>query len=421
MKEVLAEIITVGDEILYGQTLDSNAHWLSEQLTGAGIKVYRMTTIGDQEKAMMEAFSVAEEDVDIILITGGLGPTSDDRTKETLAKYFDSPVEMNEKALRELKAFMTSRGRSLNGLTRKQAELPVKCEMISNPRGTAPGMLFKRNGKVFISMPGVPHEMKDMITRSVLPLLKNLFDLPVIHHKIIRTAGIGESWLAEKIEKWEKALPAHIRLAYLPTFGDIKIRLTAIGEDAGKLREETERLARAVIPLIDRYVYGFDDETLESVIGRLLKNQGCTLALAESCTGGYISHVITRVPGSSEYFNGAVVPYQNEMKIARLGVHRETIEKFGAVSEETVREMADGVREKFQSDYGLASSGIAGPGGGTPQKPVGLVWLACSGPEGTSVRKLELTYDRVVNIRFSTVIALHMLHQSLREKDGESS
>ncbi len=417
MKEILAEIITIGDEILYGQTLDTNAHWMSGELTAAGIKVFRMTTIGDQEEAMIQAFRRAEEDVEIILITGGLGPTSDDRTKETLAKYFDSPIKMNERALEELRAFMTSRGRSLNELTRKQAELPVKCEMISNPRGTAPGMLFKRGGKVFISMPGVPHEMKDMVTRSVLPMLKEMFDLPVIYHKIIRTAGIGESWLAEKIEKWEKNLPAHIKLAYLPTFGDIKIRLTAVGKNAEQLKKETERLARAVVPLISRYVYGYDDETLESVIGKLLKKRGQTLALAESCTGGYISHVITRVPGSSEYFNGGVVPYQNEMKIVHLGVHRETIETYGAVSEETVREMAEGVRKKFRSGYGLASSGIAGPGGGTPEKPVGLVWLACSGPEGMTVRKLELTYDRIVNIRFSTVVALHMLHQSLREKD----
>ncbi len=417
MKEVLSEIITVGDEILYGQTLDTNAHWMSGQLTAAGIKVFRMTTIGDQEDAMLQAFKRGEEDVDIVLITGGLGPTSDDRTKEALAKYFESPVAMNEQALEELEAFMTSRGRKLNELTRKQAELPVKCEMISNPRGTAAGMLFRRNGKVFISMPGVPHEMKDMLTRSVLPRLKGLYDLPVIYHKIIRTAGIGESWLAEKIERWEKSLPAHIKLAYLPTFGDIKIRLTATGRDFEKLKEETDRLAREVVPLIDNYVYGYDDETLEAVIGRMLKEKGRKLALAESCTGGYISHVITRVPGSSGYFNGSVVPYQNEMKIAHLGVRPETLEQYGAVSEETVREMVEGARNRFGADYALASSGIAGPGGGTPEKPVGLVWLACAGPGGTSVRKLELTYDRIVNIRFSTVAALHMLHQTLREKD----
>ncbi len=419
MKEVFAEIITIGDEILYGQTLDTNAHWMSEQLTGIGIKVFRKTTVGDQEATMIQAFQRAEKDVDIILITGGLGPTSDDRTKGCLARFFDSPVEMNAQALKELEDFMTSRGKTLNTLTRNQAELPLKCEMISNLRGTAPGMLFKRNGRVFISMPGVPHEMKGMMTGSVLPELKKLFDLPIIYHKIIRTAGIGESWLAEKIENWEKALPSNIQLAYLPTFGDIKMRLTAVGKNLDLLINETDLLVEDVIPIIEKYIYGYDDDTLESVIGRMLKKKGQTLALAESCTGGYISHVITKVPGSSDYFSGSVVPYQNDMKIKHLGVQRETITRHGAVSEETVREMAEGVRIKFGSDYGLASSGIAGPGGGTEEKPVGLIWLACADPHGTNVRKMQLTNDRMVNIRFSTVAALHMLYQRLREKDWD--
>jgi len=417
MKEVLAEIITIGDEILYGQTMDTNAHWITERLTEIGIKVFRKTTVGDQEDAMTQAFNLAEKDVDIVLITGGLGPTSDDRTKECLAHFFDSSIEMNSKALQELEIFMASRGKSLNALTRKQAELPVKSEMISNPKGTATGMLFNRNATVFISMPGVPHEMKDMITRSVLPKLKTLFNLPIIYHRIIRTAGIGESWLAEKIEDWENSLPPNIKLAYLPTFGDIKMRLTAVGNDLNLLKEETELYVKAVVPVINKYVYGYDDDTLESVVGQLLKKQRQTLALAESCTGGYISHLITKVPGSSEYFNGGIVPYQNKMKIEHLGVKHETIEQHGAVSEQTVREMAEGVCIKFDSDYGLATSGIAGPGGGTEEKPVGLIWLACTGPHGTKVRKMQLTNDRIVNIRFSTVAALHLLHQSLVEKD----
>lgn len=419
MKEVLAEIITIGDEILYGQTLDTNAHWITEQLTEIGIKVFRKTTVGDQEDAMIQAFRRAEKDVDIVLITGGLGPTNDDRTKECLAHFFDSSIEMNSRALKELETFMASRGRSLNILTRKQAELPLKCEMISNPKGTASGMLFKRNNKVFFSMPGVPHEMRDMVTRSVLPRLKKLFTLPVIYHRIIRTAGIGESWLAEKIEEWENSLSPDIKLAYLPTFGDIKMRLTAVGDDLELLKKKTEQYVKSVVPVIDKYVYGYDDDTLESVIGQLLKKRGQTLALAESCTGGYISHLITKVPGSSEYYNGGIVPYQNSMKVEHLGVKYETIEQYGAVSEQTVREMAEGVCRKFGSDYGLASSGIAGPGGGTDEKPVGLIWLACAGPDGTNVRKMQLTNDRIVNIRFSTVAALHMLHQSLREKDWD--
>ncbi len=413
MKEVLAELITIGDEILYGQTLDTNAHWMSGELDEIGVRVIRRTTCGDAEEEILQALREAEQRADIILITGGLGPTSDDLTKPCLAKYFDCDIIMNKQALAELESYMTSRGRGLNKLTRLQAALPEKCEMVSNERGTACGMWFNKSGKVFISMPGVPHEMKFMMREKIIPRLMQEFELPIIYHKIVRLAGIGESWLAERIEDWENALPQNVKLAYLPTFGDLKLRLTANGTDPDAIRLEVDQLIQDLLPLIQEYVYGYDDDSLEFVIGMLLKKNNQKLALAESCTGGYVAHRITSISGSSEYFNGAIVPYQNEMKIEQLGVKPETIEKYGAVSEETVTEMVLNVRQKFNADYGLASSGIAGPGGGTPEKPVGLIWIACAWGNEIKTRKLNLTKDRDVNIQITSVALLTLLHERL--------
>lgn len=417
MNKVLAELITIGDEILYGQTLDTNAHWMSGELDKIGVKVIRRTTCADAEEEIIQAFKEAEQRSNIVLITGGLGPTSDDLTKPCLAKYFDCDIKMNEQALAELEAYMTSRGRELNKLTRLQAALPEKCEMISNERGTACGMWFNKLGKVFISMPGVPHEMKFMMENKVIPRIKEEFELPIIYHKIVRLAGIGESWLAEKIEEWENNLPPQVKLAYLPTFGDLKLRLTSIGTDRDEIKNQVDELIQTLLPLVQKYVYGYDDETLETIIGRLLNKKNKKLALAESCTGGYVSHRITSIPGSSEYFNGAFVPYQNEFKIDHLGVNAETIEKYGAVSEETVTEMARLVKQKFNADYGLASSGIAGPGGGTPDKPVGLIWIACAYGDEIKTRKLNLTKDREVNIQITSTALLTLLHERLAENN----
>lgn len=417
MKRVLAELITIGDEILYGQTLDTNAHWMSGELDKVGVRVIRRTTCGDEEEEILQVFKEAEQRADIILITGGLGPTSDDLTKPCLAKYFDCDIVMNKVALAELEAYMTSRGRELNKLTRLQAALPEKCEMVSNERGTACGMWFSKSGKVFCSMPGVPYEMKFMMTEKIIPRIKEKFQLPVIYHKIVRLAGIGESWLAEKIEDWENALPENIKLAYLPNFGDLKLRLTAHGHDLDELKQYVDQLIRDLLPLVDQYVYGYDGDPLEMVIGQLLKKRNQKLAIAESCTGGYVAHQITTVPGSSEYFNGAIIPYQNEMKIKELDVNPETIGQYGAVSAETVIEMARNVKEKFKADYGLASSGIAGPGGGTPDKPVGLIWIACAFGDDVKTRRLNLTKDRDVNIRITSVALLTLLHQRLVQND----
>ena len=416
MKKVLAELITIGDEILYGQTLDTNAHWMSGELDKIGVKVIRRTTCGDQVEEILRVFHEAEVRADIILITGGLGPTSDDLTKPCLAKYFDCDIIMNKQALSELEAYMTGRGRELNKLTRLQAALPEKCQMVSNERGTACGMWFDKSGKVFVSMPGVPHEMKFMMTEKIIPRLEKEFVLPIIYHKMVRLAGIGESWLAEKIKDWESSLPSHIKLAYLPTFGDLKLRLTSYGINREKIKLEVDQLIQDLFPLVQEYFYGYDDDSLEFVIGQLLKEKNQKLALAESCTGGYVAHCITATPGSSEYFNGAIVAYQNELKINKLGVSTDTIEKYGAVSQETVTEMAMGVKQKYYADYGLASSGIAGPGGGTAEKPVGLIWIACAWGNEVKAKQLNLTKDREVNIRITSVALLTLLHKILVAK-----
>ncbi len=417
MKQVLAELITIGDEILYGQTLDTNAHWMSGALDEASIRVIRRTTCGDEEKEILKALADAESRADIILITGGLGPTSDDLTKPCLAKYFDCEIKVNEKALAELEAYMESRGRKLNELTRLQASLPEKSEMVSNDRGTAAGIWFNKDGKVFVAMPGVPHEMKHMMTHHVIPKLKKTFTLPIIYHKIIRVAGIGESWLAEKIANWENALPSNIKLAYLPTFSDLKLRLTANGADLETEKAQVQKLIDELLPLISDYHYGFDDDSLEVTIGKLLKEKKATLAIAESCTGGYIASKITSVPGSSVYFNGAITPYQNEMKIKLLKVNEKTLINHGAVSEATVKEMALNVCSIFNSEYGLATSGIAGPDGGTPEKPVGTIWIACAERNEVITKKLQLTKDRDVNIRLTSVMALHLLYQRLAKNN----
>ena len=407
------EIITIGDEILYGQLLDTNTQWMSEMLDAAGFKVIRKTSIGDSIPETLNILAESEERADIILITGGLGPTQDDHTKPAMAQYFNSPISTNKQALEELTLFFSQRGRELTPTNAKQADLPDKCEMISNALGTAPGMWFEKDGKVFVSMPGVPFEMKEMITKHVLPKLKTKFPTSTLYHKEIKTAGIGESWLSDKIRDWENNLPSNIALAYLPSLSTVKLRLTAEGKDLPTLRDQVHQQITLVLPIIQQYVYGYDEDTLEQAVGRLLLEQKETLALAESCTGGHISHLITSVPGSSAYFQGSLIPYHNNYKTGILGVSAATIEQHGAVSEETVIEMANNVRSLFKASYGIASSGIAGPDGGTAEKPVGTVWLALADGEKTVTKKLSLGRGRLLNIQSTSTAALYLLWQSL--------
>jgi nicotinamide-nucleotide amidase len=413
MKTILAELLTIGDEILYGQIVDTNSQWMSVELDKVGIKVIRKTTVGDQEDEILAAFAEAEHKADIILITGGLGPTSDDLTKPLLAKYFNCDLQINEEALAEVTEFFVSRGRELTEMNRQQAALPTACSKITNPIGTAPGMWFEKKGKVFMSMPGVPHEMKKMMTERVIPKLLETFKMPVIVHQLVRTVGIGESFLAEKISNWEKALPPSIKLAYLPSLGEVKLRLTAFGDDKGQLRSMIDHQVELLKPIAGEYIYGLGEEGLEIAIGKLLKQKGLTLAVAESCTGGYLSHLITSVPGSSDYFLGSIIPYGYEIKMRQLGVKPEILEQNGAVSEPTIIEMANLVRAKFNTSIGVATSGIAGPGGATPDKPVGTVWIAYSDKHHTVTKKLQLSKDRMINIKLSSAAVLNLIRLNL--------
>ena len=413
MKKIFAEILTIGDEILYGQINDTNSQWMSHELDGLGIKVVRKTTVGDNEKDILDAFAEAEARADLVLMTGGLGPTNDDLTMPMLAKYFDSEIVMNQQVYDHVKNFFESRGRTFTEMNERQALVPAKAKVLHNEFGTAPGTWYERAGKVFVSMPGVPHEMKYLMKEHVLPKVREFFHTPVIFHKLIKTVGIGESFLADKIKEWENALPEHISLAYLPSVGHVKLRLTAVGEDREVLKQEVQAQIDAVLPIMGKYVYGYDSTTLEEAIGELLKAKGKTIAFAESCTGGFVQHKITSVAGSSAYFQGGVVAYHNDFKQALIEVKAETLAAHGAVSEETAREMAVGVRKRFNADIGASTTGVAGPGGGSPEKPVGTVWIAYTDGVKTIAKKLQLTKNRKLNIELSQIAVLNLVRKSL--------
>lgn len=416
LKNIYAELISIGDEILYGQTLDTNSHWISAELDKLGIRVKRKVTVSDSEESILNALEEAENNADIILITGGLGPTKDDLTKPCLAKYFQSEMYLNEEILADLTDRFAKRGRDLNTLNRGQAELPVKCKVVPNKYGTAPGMWFNERGKIFVSMPGVPKEMKYMMEDTVLPELKELFKTPILIHQMVKTVGIPESVLAEKLENWENNLPKEIKLAYLPGLNQVKLRLTASGEDKKQLesllRQEMDKLYNEV----GKYIYGTDEGNLAAKVGELLLSKGLTIACAESCTGGHISELITANSGSSAYFRGSIIPYHNELKINILGVKAETIAQHGAVSEETVREMAENVRTLLGADIGIASSGIAGPTGGTAEKPVGTIWVALADGKETQTKLFNFQFDRESNIDLTANSVLNLVRQTLSVK-----
>jgi nicotinamide-nucleotide amidase len=417
MEYTEAELITIGDEILYGQTLDTNTQWMSVELDKIGIRIVRKTTVGDTEEAILQAFAEAESRAQLVLITGGLGPTPDDLTKPCLARYFHTELVLFQEALDQLTTFFESRGRKLNALNRTQAFLPQGCVMIPNTLGTAPGMWMQREGRVFISMPGVPHEMRKMMEDTILPKITATFQTPVFVHQMVRTVGIPESVLAVKIANWEKSLPDFTKLAYLPSLGQVRLRLTAKGTDKKGLEESVATEISKLKAHIGKYIYGYGEIRLEEAVGNLLKAQGKTIALAESCTGGLISHMITSVSGSSGYFRGSVIPYHNNLKKSLLGVTQEILETQGAVSEATVRQMAEEVRTLLGADIGIATSGIAGPTGATSEKPVGTIWIAVADDKTTQARLLQLTQARDVNIKLTAVAALNLLRQTLSEID----
>ncbi|MCX2574252.1 competence/damage-inducible protein A [Pedobacter sandarakinus] len=412
---MLAEIITIGDEILIGQIVDTNSAWMAKQLNSIGVSVKQITSISDDEQHILSALKAAETRAEIILITGGLGPTKDDITKKTLAKYFNMGFRRDDGALAMVKQIFEKYKRPLLDINVQQADVPDGCEVIVNRNGTAPCMWFERNEKVFVSMPGVPYEMMYLMDEEILPRIKHQFDLPVIVHKTILTANIGESFLAQEIEDIEDSLPNHIKLAYLPKLGQVRLRLSAKGADEVTLQNEVEEYAAQIIASIKKYVVIDDDIPLEKAILDLMRKKGLTLSTAESCTGGYIAHLITQHPGCSSVYWGGAVAYAYELKESILGVKESTLTTFGAVSEETVKEMAEGAIRHFKTDYSIAVSGIAGPDGGTDDKPVGTVWIAISNQSKTVAKVFTFSNKRIQNIERSAVSALTMLLNLLKE------
>lgn len=414
-----AEIISIGDELLIGQVVNTNASWMASELNKSGIKVGHISMISDDSQSIHNALDEAGNRADIILITGGLGPTKDDITKTVLADYFGAKLIFHLPSFEQVKQLFKARNYEVTPINRKQAEIPDNCIPLLNKHGTAPGMWIEKDRKVFVSMPGVPFEMKSLMTDEIIPRLCEKFQLGTIIHKTIMTQGLGESKVAERIENVEKNLPAHIKLAYLPQPGIVRLRLSNSGSDKDTLEEEIKKYCLQIRDAIPELVFGFDDVTMEEVVGDLLRKKGKTISTAESCTGGYIAHLLTRIPGSSDYFLGSVISYSNEIKTRELGVKPVDLYKYGAVSRNVVEQMAKGVRAKMVTDFSLATSGIAGPDGGTKEKPVGTVWIALASEKGVRSKLLHLGEHRGRNIRRSALAALDMLRLELKQLENQ--
>lgn len=413
------EIITIGDEILIGQIVDTNSAWMATELNKIGVSVSRINSIPDRKAAIIETMEAALERTDLVLITGGLGPTNDDITKQTLSDYFGCKLCFHEEAYESIKMFIELRGSVFNDMNKSQAMLPDCAHIFVNEIGTAAGMWFEKSEKVVVSMPGVPFEMEKMMQDSIIPKIVEYFDTPGIYHKTVLTSGMSEAVLAEKIADWEAALPEYIRLAYLPSPGINKLRLSSFGEDIDSIKSDVNSRIVTLREIIGEYIWGYDDESLESLAGEILSNINATLAVAESCTGGNIARAITSVPGCSAYFKGGVVAYSNEVKMNQLGVESEALQRYGAVSEAVVKQMAAGVCKLMGTDYGIATSGIAGPGGGSDEKPVGTVWIAVATPDEVSAQGFRFGNRRDNNITRSTVAALFMFLKKLKKENKQ--
>jgi nicotinamide-nucleotide amidase len=418
---MLAEIITIGDEILIGQIVDTNSAWLGTELSKIGVSVKQITSVSDDKQHILEALALAEKRADMIIITGGLGPTKDDITKHTLCEYFNTHLVINREVLAHVEGFFKKRNRPMLDVNTKQAEVPANCEVLFNNYGTAPGMWFNRDDKTFISVPGVPFEMKGIMTDVALPKLKETFTLPFIYHRTILTQGIGESFLADKLKDWEDKLPAkEIKLAYLPSPGMVKLRLSIKGENKEQIKKMVDNEVKELYNIISEYIYGEEElgkeaPTFQSIIGKILTDKKRTLSIAESCTGGYISHLITSVAGSSVYYKGSVIAYENEIKIAQLNVNPETINAYGAVSIECAEEMAKGILKTFDTDYAIATTGIAGPTGDTTDKPIGTVCIAIATKQQVKSNRFIFSNNRDSNIKIAADTALNMLRKLISE------
>lgn len=411
---VNASIITIGDELLIGQTIDTNSAFIAQELNKIGVWVRRRIAVGDVYDDIWKALDEEAKNSNIIIITGGLGPTADDITKPLLCKYFGGKLIIDEKVLahvRHLFEVVFRRPGAMLERNIKQAEVPDVCTVLHNERGTAPGMLFEKAGTIFISLPGVPHEMKGLITNEVIPRLLSTFKMPAIVHRTAFTFGQGESMLAESLKDFEPTLPAHIKLAYLPNYGMVKLRLTSQGNNKEEVEKELTPYFEKLQELVKDFLVTNKDEGLEVVVGNILKTKNKTMATAESCTGGYIAHLITSIAGSSAYYKGSVVSYANEAKENVLGVNHSTLKSVGAVSEETVKEMVAGAIKTLNVDFALATSGIMGPDGGSDEKPVGTVWIAAGNKDKTETLKLNLRFDRSRNITITANNALNFLRK----------
>lgn len=406
-----ASIITIGDELLIGQVVDTNSAWMAQELNKWGIRVKRRVAVGDVWDEIWQALDEEKKQTDIILITGGLGPTADDITKPLLCKYFNGSMIVDEGARQNVINIFTRLNRPMIERNLKQAEVPDVCTVIPNKRGTAPGMWFEKDGKVFVSMPGVPHEMKGMMETDVIPMLLGKFRFPAIIHRTLLTAGVGESFLAEHIKDFEASLPEHIRLAYLPNYGMVRLRLTATGAEKEQTERDVQTRFETLQSLVKEYMVTNEDEPIEKTTGRILEANNKTMCTAESCTGGYIAHLITSIPGSSAFYKGSVVSYANEIKEDLLGVEAETLQRVGAVSEEVVIQMAKGALAAMKTDYAIAVSGIMGPDGGSAEKPVGTVWVAIGSNQKVEAHKLSFRFDRMRNIQLTTANALNLLRK----------
>ncbi|MBC7488519.1 MAG: competence/damage-inducible protein A [Cytophagaceae bacterium] len=418
MREIYAEVITIGDEILYGQITDTNTQWLGAELSLLGIKTIRKSSVGDRYGEIETILQEASQRAQLVILTGGLGPTNDDITKKVLSDFLGKPLVLNNDALTDVSYFFASRGRELSDVNKQQAYIPLDARVLRNQYGTAPGMWYEHQQTVFISLPGVPYEMKGIMKDHGLPALKKHFKTPFIQHQIIRTAGVGESVLAEQITDWEAALPAFISLAYLPSYGGVKLRLTGINEDQTLLQTSIKQQTEQLLPLLgDKYFYATEDINLEVHIGNLLKAAGKTLSLAESCSGGYAQHLITSVPGSSVYFKGGIVSYSNDIKEQELGVSKSLLEQKGAVNLEVAEAMAKGILHKYKTSYSIAITGIAGPEGGSAEKPVGFVCMAFASDSGELFSKtFQFGKERDTNIKVSAAVAMNLLRLGIEGK-----
>ncbi len=416
---MFAEIITIGDEILIGQIIDTNSAFLGKQLNSIGVEIIQITSIKDEKDIILKALADAEERADIIITTGGLGPTKDDLTKHTLCEYFNDELVLDQSTLEHIEdIFRKYISHPILEANRSQAYLPSKCLALNNPYGTAPGMWFEKEGKVFVSMPGVPFEMKSLVRNEVLPRLKDRFNRPFIFHKTVLTYGLGESAIADKIEDWENNLPNFIKLAYLPSLGRVRLRLTARGNDENLLQREIDAQVEKLKDYIGDIIKGFEDEnTIEENIAKLMTQKKLTLATAESCTGGRLASIFTEIPGASAYFKGSIVSYATSAKHDVLNIPEHFIEKHSVVSSEITKEMAIRAKKMFKSDMAIATTGNAGPTKGDSDAEIGTVFIALANKEAVTVEKFSFGNHRERVTQKAVNKALEMIYDSLNKND----